>query len=252
MALLDYLFVDTSVEFLCLALIVFIGGIVRGCIGFGFSALVVASTILWLDVKYTVVMMVFLETVASLFMFNKVKQEIKYDLLKMIVITGGIASFLGVWVLVNIDPVWHQWLLSIYLMFVALVSLFQYEFKKPVNNTRLNITGFIAGFYNGLAASGGIFIALMLVSSKFKIKNIRSTIVLYFFITEAVFFVAAYINDLVTKEVVITSLVLCIPMLIGIFFGSKLFASLSENILKQIVLFALLLFAIAGLVKVSL
>ena len=250
MTLFDYLFVDNINHLLLLGLIVFLAGIVRGCIGFAFSALVVASTSLWLDVKYTVIMVIFMEVTASLFMLKNVKDEIDYPLLKLIAIGSVFASFFGVWVLANIHSDWHQLLMSIYLTFVAIISLVKFEFKKPVNNTRLFITGIIAGFYNGLAALGGIFVASILTSSRYPIKNVRATMVVYFFIIEIAFFTGAYLNGLVTKEVVMTSLLLCIPMLFGIVRGSILFSALPEVILKQLVLFALLILSVAGLIKV--
>lgn len=249
MFLFDYLFVDNIYDLLWLAIIVGFAGVIRGCIGFGFSALVVASTSLWMDVKFTVIMVIFMEVIASVFMLNNVKNEIDYKLLKIITIGSVIASFFGVWVLANIQPEWHQALMSIYLLVVALVSLFKFEFKKPVNDFRLYMTGIIAGFYNGLAGIGGIFVASMLNSSRYPIKNVRATIVVYFFVIEVAFFIAAYINNLVSKEVVFTSLLLCIPMLFGLFFGSKLFRSLPEKALKQMVLVTLLVLSLAGLLK---
>ena len=249
MPFFDYFFVDTGYELLWLVIIVTLAGIIRGCIGFGFSALVVASTSLWLDVKYTVIMVIFMEVIASLFMLKGVKSEIDYRLLKIITIGSVFASFLGVWVLATIHPDWHQVLMSLYLLVVALISLFKFEFKKPATNARLYMTGIIAGFYNGLAGIGGIFVASMLTSSRYPIKNIRATIVVYFFVIEVTFFIAAYMNNLVTKEVVFTSFLLCIPMLFGIFFGAKLFVSLPEKTLKKMVLITLLILSVAGLVK---
>lgn len=247
--LFDYLFVNTGTELLWLAIIVFVAGIIRGCIGFAFSALVVASTSLWLDVKYTVIMVIFMEVVASLFMLKDVKSEIDYPLLKIITIGSVIASFFGVWVLATIKPEWHQVLMSTYLLVIALVSLFKFEFKQAANNTRLYLIGIIAGFYNGLAGVGGIFVASMLTSSRYPVKNIRATIVVYFFMIELTFFIAAYLNNLVTMEVVNTSFLLCIPMLLGIFIGARLFISLPEKTLKKMVLITLLILSLAGLGK---
>ena len=245
----DYLFVGSIYELLLLSVIVFLAGIVRGCIGFGFSALVVASTSLWIDVKYTVIMVIFMEVLASLFMLKDVKNEIDYPLLKIITIGGVLATFVGVWVLATINPNWHQILMSVYLFAVALLSLFKFEFKTPVTKLRLFITGIVAGFYGGLAAIGGIFVAAMLTSSRYPVKQIRATMVVYFFMVEAAFFTAAYFNGLVTKEVILTSVILSVPMMVGIVYGSSLFSSLPEKKLKQIVLIALLILSIMGLVK---
>jgi len=250
--MLDYLFVTSIPELIGLSVIVCLAGIVRGCIGFGFSALVVASTSLWIDVKYTVVMVIFMEVIASLFMLKSIKNEIDYPLLKVLLIGGSFATVLGVWALVTIDPDWHQVLMSVYLLFIALASLFNFQFKTPMTKARMHLMGIIAGFYGGLAAIGGVFIALILNSSNYPVKNIRATIVVLFFFSEAVFFSAAYYNNLITKEVILTSLVLSLPMLIGVLYGSKLFNFLPEKTLKQIVLISLLILSVIGLVKTTL
>jgi len=248
-AFLDTLFVNSLNELLFLSIIVCIGGIVRGCIGFGFSALVIASTSFWIDVKYTVVMVIFMEVLASLFMLKEVKNEIDYSLLKILTIVSAIFTCIGVWVLANINSDWHQILMSIYLLLIASMSLFKFTFKHALTNARLAFTATVAGFYGGLAGIGGIFIAAMLTSSEYPVKKIRATMVVYFFMIEAVFFVAAYINNLVTLSVIFTSIVLSFPMMIGLVYGSRLFKRLSEKTLKDMVLIALLILSIAGLVK---
>ena len=249
MPLIDYLFVDNYFQLSILAAIVFIAGIARGCIGFGFSALVVASSSFWLEVKYVVVMVIIMELIASLIMVRKVTSEIDYKLLKILSISAVISSIVGVWVLANIDSSLHQIMMSTYLLAVALFTLFKFTFKKPINNFRIYVIGFIAGFYNGFAGIGGIFVAAMLTSSNIQVKNIRATMVVYFFIIEATFFTSAYLNNLYSKEVFYTSILLSIPMLVGIIIGSKLFSVLPEKTLKKIVLVSLLVLSIIGLIK---
>jgi uncharacterized membrane protein YfcA len=130
-----------------------------------------------------------------------------------------------------------------------LVSLFRFEFKKPNNNLRLFVIGAVAGFYNGFAAIGGIFVASMLTSSKLQLINIRATMVVYFFIIEVAFFASAYLNNLYSKEVFYTSVLLIIPMVFGIKLGSVLFVKLPEKTLKKIVLITLLILSLVGFIK---
>lgn len=248
--LFDYLFLESTSQVAMLAAIVFIAGIVRGCIGFGLSALIIASTSFWLEIKYVVVMVIILEVIASLFMLKKVKSEVDYKLLKMLTIGGVLTTLLGVWLLANINSVLHQLLLTIYLVFIVIVILSKFEFKGPISDLRLFLIGAIAGFYNGFAGMGGIFVASMLTSSKIQVRNTRATMVVYFFLTEAVFFISAYLNGLLSTKIFTTGLALTIPMLLGIYVGSKLFHILSEKELKKGVLIALLILSIIGLIKV--
>ena len=116
MNFLDFLFIDSYGQLISLAGVVFLAAIVRGCIGFGFSALVVASTSFWLEVKYIVVMVILMEIIASLFMLKNVKVDIDFKVLKALIITAVIGNILGVLLLANINPDYHQILISVYLL----------------------------------------------------------------------------------------------------------------------------------------
>ncbi len=246
----QYLFVESYSQLALLTVIIFLAAIVRGCIGFGFSALVVASTSFWLDVKYVVVMVILMEIIASIFMLKNVKLDIDFKVLKALVITAIIGNIIGVLLLANLNSAFHQILISMYLLFIVGFSLSRFTFNKPVTQLRLNTTGLIAGFYDGMAAIGGVFLASMLTSSSFPVRTIRATAVIYFFIVEPTFFVSAYFNGLLSKEIFYTTAVLILPMLIGITYGSKLFSVLSERTLKRMVLIALSCLSIIGLIKV--
>ena len=246
----EYLFVDSYSQLALLTIVIFLAAIVRGCIGFGFSALVVASTSFWLEVKFIVVMVILMEIIASLFMLRNVKLDIDFKVLKALVITAIIGNIIGVLFLANLNPGYHQVLISVYLLFIVGFSLSRFTFKRPVTQLRLNTTGFVAGFYDGMAAIGGIFLASMLTSSSYPVRTIRATAVVYFFIVEPAFFVSAFFNGLLNKEIFYTTAVLILPMLIGIIYGSKLFIVLSERTLKRMVLIALSCLSIIGLIKV--
>ena len=196
MLFLDYLFVDNYLQLSLLMVIVFIASIVRGCIGFGLSVLGVASTSFWLEIKYVVVVVVLLELLASLVMIKAVREEIDFHIFTMLSISGVVSSVIGVWFLVILDKPIHQFMISVYLLAIVTLVLSRFMFRKPINSLRLFMIGSVAGFYNGLAGIGGIFVATMLTSSRVQVKHIRATVVVYFFLVEAVFFAAAAYNDL--------------------------------------------------------
>ncbi len=246
----NYLFVESNSQLALLTAVVFLAAIVRGCIGFGFSALVVASTSFWLDVKYIVVMVILMEIIASLFMLKNVKLDIDFKVLRSLIFTAIIGNIIGVLLLANLNPAYHQVLISMYLLFIVGFSFSRFTFNKPVTQLRLNFTGLVAGFYDGMAAIGGVFLAAMLTSSSFPVRTIRATAVVYFFIVEPTFFVSAFFNGLLSKEIFYTTALLILPMLIGINYGSKLFIVLSERTLKRMVLIALSCLSFIGLFKV--
>ncbi len=67
----SWLFVNTPLELAGLLLVVLIAGIVRGAIGFGFSALVVASAGFWLSPVPVICLVILLEAAASLLLYSQ-------------------------------------------------------------------------------------------------------------------------------------------------------------------------------------
>lgn len=245
----DWLFVSSIGEFAGLMLIVFIASIVRGAIGFAFSALVVASSSFWLPPIAVIAMVVVLEIIASILMLKSVRGDIDYRLLTPLAIAGIPSALLGVTLLTRIEPFSLQLMMGGYLITIVLVSLFDMKFRPAPNTVRLSIVGFIAGFYNGLAGIGGIFIATFLNGSRISVKDIRATMVIYFFICEAAFFLGAYLNAVYTPEIFLTAAVAILPMIIGIQIGTHFFTRLPEKVLRRMVLIALLLVSLFGLLK---
>lgn len=245
----DWLFTSTLPELGGLLLIVLLASVIRGAIGFGFSALVVASSSFWLPPVAVVALVVLLEVAASLLMFRGIRGDIDYRLLLPLTLGGLPGALIGVTILANIQPFWLQLLMGSYLTIIVLVSLLDLKFAPDPARIRLSGVGAIAGFYNGLAGMGGIFIATFLNGARMSVKNIRATLVVYFFLSEATFLIGAYLNDVYTPDIFFTALATSVPMVIGIQLGTHFFNRLPEMLLRKLVLVVLLIVSVLGLLK---
>jgi len=244
----DWLFVSGTGELAALMIIILLASIVRGAIGFGFSALVVASCSFWLPPASCIMLVALLEMAASVQMFKGIKGDIEYRLLLPLVF-GGLSILIGLALLTRIAPLHLQLLMGAYLVTIALVNLLDIKFKPDPGLTRLTVVGFMAGLIGGLTAMGGLFIATFLNGSRMPIKDIRATMAIYFFLSEIVFLVGAYINDLYSQEIFLTTAISLIPMAIGIQLGTRLFKQLPEAVLRRGVLIALVVISMLGLLK---
>ncbi len=245
----NFLFVDSIVDILILYVIVLLAGIVRGCIGFGFSAITVASTSFWLPAVAVVNLVIFLEIAASFTMLNSVRKDIDRSIL--LPLCGGaiLTSFIGTWLLATLTAVQLQWLIGIYMTVVATLTLIGYEFKGEVTQRRIFGIGVISGFFNGLAAVGGIFAAWGFVGLKQPVRVIRANLVIFFFVVEFLFLVAAFWNGILTWAVFNTAIVSLIPLVLGIWVGGRLFNYIPEATLKRLVLITLILLSLLGIYK---
>nr|CAA6804146.1 MAG: Probable membrane transporter protein [uncultured Thiotrichaceae bacterium] len=244
----DWLFVSSTGELAALMIIILLASIVRGAIGFGFSALVVASCSFWLPPASCIMLVALLEMAASVQMFKDIKGDIHYRLLLPLVL-GGLSVMIGLALLTRIAPLHLQLLMGVYLATIALINLLDLKFKPSPGMARLTFVGFMAGIINGISAMGGIFIATFLNGSRMPVKDIRATMVIYFFISEIAFMIGAYINDLFSQEIFLTAAVSLIPMAIGIQMGTRLFKQLPEALLRRGVLIALVIISVLGLLK---
>ena len=229
--------------------IVAAAGVVRGCIGFGFSAIVVMSTSFWLPVSSVVTVVVMLEVVASMVMYPSIKNEAKAYYLVPLSAGLLLTSYLGVWMLANLSAEKVQWIVGIYMLLIATVSLTGFEYKGEITRRKLFGVGLVAGFFGGLAAVGGIFIAWSLVGLKTSARSIRATLVVFFLFSETLFLLGAVANNFITREVVFSMICAVLPLVIGVMVGSRLSGRFSDEMLKKLVLGGLIILSVTGFYK---
>jgi len=245
----EWLFTGSLWELAGLGFVVLIAGIVRGAIGFGLSALVVAACSFWLPPVAVVGLVVILEIVASVIMWSGIREDVKREVLAPLLLCGVPTILLGVWLLSWMPPNWMQLIIASYLVLVALASLLGLKLKPNPGVGRIGVVGAIAGLYNGFAGIGGVFIALFLNASQVTVRDLRATMTVYFLLCEAVFFVGAWWNGIYSWPIFITALLAIVPMWMGIWLGTHLFNRLPEMLLRRGVLIALMVLPVLGLIK---
>lgn len=245
----NHLFVTTPLQLAILFLIVFIASIVKGAIGFGFSAIVVASTSFWLPPVAAVSMTITLEIIASVIMFRGVQKDVDYKLLLPLSIGTLLATIVGVSILAIINPVLLQILIALFLATICVLSLIKLKLKPNPSALRVGIAGATTGVINGMSAMGGLCVAFFMTGSNIPVAKMRATMVVYFLVTEFAFLASAFMKQIYTMQIFWTSIVVAPVMFIGITLGTRLFNHLSEEKLKQMIMYSLILLSTVGLVK---
>ena len=245
----DFLFLQNLQQLIIFSIIIIVAGIVRGSIGFGFSAIVVASSSFWLPAVAVVNLVVLLEIAASVVMFSSIKNDITPSILMPLVGGALLTTFVGTWLLATLTAVQLQWLIGIYMVIIAVLTLVGYEFKGEVTQRRVFGIGLLAGFFNGLAAVGGIMAAWGLVGLKRPVRDIRATLAAFFLFVEVLFLIGAYLNGLLSWAIVLTAVLSIIPLILGVWLGSRLFNHWPEETLKRLVLITLIFLSLVGIYK---
>lgn len=237
----------SPVEWILLSAIVFLAGIVRGCIGFGFSALVVVSATLFLQPILVVPMLAFLEIAASLQMIRTSWRDTAFKILLPLLLATAIATPLGVMLLVVLDPNVVKLMISTAVLFLSLMLFRGWKYKGSRGLGVLTCLGLGSGICNGTAAIGGLPVAVFLTASNINIKTLRATLVIFFLASDIILLMSSASHGIFSLTLLKQSAIVSLPMFVGIWLGSKLFHRLSENALRRFVINLLMALSITGI-----
>ncbi len=231
--------------------VVFAAGIVRGFAGFGFSALCVAGLSLFMPPAQVVPPIFVLEVLASLSLLRAALPHADWRWLSWLVLGNALCIPLGVALLAYVSETPLRLLIGALLWLgAALLRSGWCLALQPTPAVRL-ATGLVSGFVNGVAAIGGIAVAVLLSATALPPAAMRATMILMFLFTDLYALAWAGVlpgeggRDLLGAGTVQLALWLAPAMLAGIGLGQRAFAGVSAERFRRRVLDLLLL--IAGL-----
>ena len=229
--------------------VVLVAGIVRGFSGFGFSALTVAGMTLVVSPVQVVPAVFLLEVLASLSLMRSIWRDIDWAWLKPLLTGNALAIPLGVWMLAGVPEAPLRATVSLVILTATILLL--NGFHPPWKDSpalRLG-TGLVSGVITGVAAIGGMAVAVMLVATTISGAAVRATLIALFFATDV--YALAWVggHGLLDRTLVAWVAWLAGPMLIGIWIGSRHFLKVDETGFRRGVLSVLAGIAALGLVR---
>jgi uncharacterized protein len=241
-------------------LVVFAAGIVRGFSGFGFSALCVAGLTLFAPPASVVPPIFMLEVLASLTLLRGALKDADWPWLSWLALGNALFIPLGVALLAWLpETPLRLWIGGLLLLAaVALRSGVQLALA-PTRTLRL-ATGLVSGFVNGVAAIGGIAVAVLLSTSQMAPAAMRATMIMLFLFTDLYALAWASLVSasrgsgppLLGPQTVVWALWLAPAMLAGIWVGQRSFAGVSPQTFRRCVLNLLILIALVSVVRAAL
>lgn len=164
--------------------IVFVAGIVRGFAGFGFSAISVAGLALIVSPAEVVPAIFALEVLASLTLIRSAVRDVDWRWLASLVLGNVLFLPLGIVVLAWLPETQIRLAIGALLLLAALMQLRGRGLAlAPTAPVRLFV-GAVSGFVNGLAAIGGIAVAVLLSTSQMAPATLRATLIALFLFTD--------------------------------------------------------------------
>lgn len=238
-------------------LIVFAAGIVRGFAGFGFSALCVAGLSLFVPPAQVVPPIFVLEVLASVTLLRGALKDADWPWLSWLALGNALFIPLGVALLAFVPETPLRLLIGALLLVAAvLLRCGLLLALAPTRTVRL-ATGLVSGFVNGVAAIGGIAVAVLLSTAQMAPAAMRATMIMLFLFTDLYALAWAGIvsagretgNALLGADTLRWALWLAPAMLAGIWVGQRSFAGVSPTQFRRHVLNLLILIALVSVVR---
>ena len=224
--------------------VVFAAGLVRGFAGFGFSAITVAGMSLVVSPALVVPALFMLEILASLSQLRSVRRDIDMPWFKWLALGTLLAIPLGLVLLAWLPEVQLRLLIGALLLMAALL-LRSGRHAVLVPTTPMKFAaGLASGFITGVAAIGGITLAVLLSATRMTPAALRATLIALILFSDVVALAGAALipsstsasGHLFGADTLKWALWLAPAMLIGIRVGQRSFSGVSPDQFRRHVL----------------
>jgi uncharacterized protein len=238
-------------------LVVFAAGIVRGFSGFGFSALCVAGLSLFATPAQVVPPIFMLEVLASISLLRGALKDADWPWLSWLALGNALFIPLGILVLAFVPETPLRLLIGALLLLAAVLLRSGFRLALAPTRTVRLATGVVSGFVNGVAAIGGIAVAVLLSTAQMAPAAMRATMIMLFLFTDLYALAwAAWVSTgadtgqaLLGPDTLSWAVWLAPAMLAGIWVGQRFFIGVSPARFRRHVLNLLILVALISVVR---
>jgi len=231
------------------SLIVLLGSILPSIVGFGVGIITTPFLLLMLDPISVVVTLNSVGIILYGSVAIKTRSHFPAKNMIPMIIAGIIGIPVGVLVLDMASTSTLRIGISILLIMLTLCT----GIKVKVNQTYHNILSPLVGFTTGVlltgAGVGGPLIAVYLIALKWSKDAVRSSIAFFTSIKSIISIVGYGLAGFYTHDNIILSIIIIIPVLIGVAVGDMLSKKLSEHTFRQIVISMILVASFSVLLK---
>lgn len=231
------------------ALMVLLGGVVRGFGGFGASMVWVVGLSLLIQPAAVVPTALVLEVLASAQMLPQVWHDIDWRSLRRVLAGAVVGTPLGVWFLATLPARTMQLILAALVLAAAVALATKVQAKALPGRVGSAAVGVVSGALNGASAMGGPPVILMYFSAPAAATIGRASLVAYFLGTDLWGTATAAAGGLLSLAVLAQIGIMLPVCLVGIAIGSYVFRRTHGADLRRYVLWLLAILASATLLR---
>ena len=227
--------------FIYLAITILLSATIQGVAGFGFALISVPIMSTYFPITTVVPIIVFYSLISN---FTVIFKTIKFANFKKIypmIISGILGIPIGTIILKTFNQNNLKIAIGLIILFTSFVMLkgFKINFKKE--KISYIVTGLISGILNGSLSMSGPPIVLFLSNEGYNKNEFRANLALYSIVTNILTIFTYIISGLISQNIIKTSLVGIIPLIIGSYFGIFIAEKIENNHFKKLILILLII-----------
>lgn len=231
-----------------MGVVVLIAAFVRGYSGFGFSALVIASSGLVTNPLHFVAVVMLCEVVMTLQAWQSVGPDVDWRRVGLLCAGAAVGLPLGLWALTSIPVDAARAVISAYVLVMCGILLIGWTLKARVGVAGNLAAGVVSGLANA-PGMGGLPVAAFFAAQAMPPAVFRATLVAYFPILDVYSAPLYWYNGMVTWDTLWAGLMTLPLVFLGNWLGSRHFLNTDPQDFRRFAIGLLALLAIVGLIK---
>lgn len=237
------------IPFFVAALAVFVGAYARGFSGFGSGMIWAGGLSLVLPPVVVVPAIFLLDLIASVHLVPRVWKDIDWRSLSWILLGTLVATAPGLYLLTELPANVTRAAIAVVILAMTLLLWRGFTLKAMPGPRMAGATGVLSGLLAGTTGMGGPPAILLYFSAPTTVGVSRASLIGFLFGLDIISGGLAAAQGLYTREVVVWSLALALPMLAGIVLGNRQFGRTDPARFRRYVLMLLAALSLAVLLR---
>ena len=210
------------------SIVIFFSAFIQGITGFGFAVVAIPFLSLFVPLQMVVPIVGILGIFINFYIYFRERSYVEFKEVRMLLIFIILLTPLGTYLLVVINELYLKVVTGFLVLSFGICLWKGKSFRVKNEKSALVTVGSISGLLNGSIGLMGLPIALFMTNQKAKKNVFRANIALLGFVVAILTFFNYTIIGLINKEVIQSSLWLCISLVLGSLLGVKI-----DKLIKQ-------------------
>jgi len=219
--------------------IVFLGGLVQGCTGFGNALVIVPVLLLLMPPVQVAPLAMLLSLVNNLIILVEIRRAVEKQLVLPLFFGALIGIPVGVYLLTSLNPAAIKLGVGLIVVLLAVALLLGWRWALPPKLHNLLGVGALSGLLGGSTAISGPPVILFFANLDKDKRSFRGNLVAYFILLNVGAIAVYFFAGLYTNAVLSGFVRYLLPLLAGTVVGMWLAGRANEQVFKRAVLIAI-------------